>query len=162
MKYKVNDQVRVREDLKENNFYGGCRATAEMEKFAGKIVTISRVNEHSERYKVKEDEEIRNWSEEMFEGLATFTKSDLKEGDICTLRNGDKEAFMEGDFCGYDLDGYEEDLTSKDGDKNCDIVKVERPTKLETVFERKEEPKEMTLKEVCEKLGYEVKIIKEN
>lgn len=70
-------------------------------------------------------------------------KSDLKNGDIVTYRNGVKR-FVSGDklvengyFCSY-LKGYEDDLTKADS-KELDIIKVERPYKYETIFERKEE-----------------------
>lgn len=78
--------------------------------------------------------------------LATFTKSDLKDGDIVIQRNGDKKRYCtnrEG-FVGIDGDSYlaysnyKENLLDKDGDEIYDIVKVERLT-YETVFERKEE-----------------------
>ena len=76
----------------------------------------------------------------------TFTKSDLKDGDIVIQRNGGKKRYCtnrEG-FVGIDGDSYlaysnyKENLLDKDGDEIYDIVKVERPT-YETVFERKEE-----------------------
>ncbi len=104
------------------------------------------------KYKVKEAQ--WSWSEEMFEGLAAFTKSDLKDGDICTLRNGDKDKYLDENFLNYDIDNYNEDLTDVDSEKEYDIVKVERPLKIETVFER-EEPTEMTIEEIEEKLGLE-------
>lgn len=74
-----------------------------------------------------------------------FTKSDLKDGDIVTYRNGDKRTIINNNLIdeqgekAHDLNYYREDLTSK-GETGClDIVKVERSTRYETVFERKEE-----------------------
>ncbi len=153
MKYNVNDKVRVRKDLKCGNYYGRCYVNDVMEEFAGKVVTISSVFEKIERYEVKEDKKGWYWSEEMFEGLTSFTKSDLQEGDICTLRNGDKDKYLDENFQNYDIDNYNEDLTDVDSEKEYDIVKVERPLKIETVFEREEEPTELTISEIKAKFG---------
>lgn len=105
-----------------------------------------------------------------------FTKYDLKDGDIVTLRNGAKLVYCDdcffdfGDRIDNNLTDFE-DLTndlkyddnswSVDTKADNDIMKVERPTQYKTMYERKEEVKEMTLAQVCEELGYNVKIIKE-
>ena len=90
-----------------------------------------------------------------------FSKKDLKVGDVLTLRNGSVGIF-DNKKTNIDCllaDNIEDDLTNNGFcGKKLDIVKVERPIKYETVFKRT--IKEMTLEEVCEKLGYEVKIIK--
>lgn len=44
MKYKVGDKVRVREDLKCGEYYGGVPFSSEMNKFKGMEFTIARVN----------------------------------------------------------------------------------------------------------------------
>lgn len=74
-----------------------------------------------------------------------FTKSDLKDGDIVTYRNGEKRTVINNkliDEEGEDaneLNYYEKDLIQEDGTSDLDIIKVERPTGYTTVFERKEE-----------------------
>lgn len=106
-----------------------------------------------------------------------FCKDDFKTGDIVTLRNGDRLIVTKNDFNDIDenndndlCDIYElnNDLSfnerevwfqSKRKDIN-DIMKVERPTQYKIMYERNE-VKEMTLAQVCEELGYKVKIIKE-
>lgn len=75
-----------------------------------------------------------------------FTKSDLKDGDVVTQRDGrqkvvcKEKAELRGicERAGLPTDNYTKDLIDKDGDTQFDIIKVERP-KYETVFERKEE-----------------------
>ena len=72
-----------------------------------------------------------------------FTKSDLKDGDIVTKRNGEKRTLV-GKYLhnvkrASPLTYYTEDLKDAGGLKEHDIIKVERPVKYETVFERKEE-----------------------
>ena len=91
-----------------------------------------------------------------------FTKADLQEGDIVTDRKGDKsiycETAKENFFKGYtaEIDYFDNNLKDKDGEIEYDIVKVERPVKLETIWERQEnETVEMTVEELEEKLGIE-------
>lgn len=75
-----------------------------------------------------------------------FTKKDLKEGDIITLRNGKKGRY-EGKRTSVDCLLYhniEDNLTNNGlAGKALDIVKVERIKETEVVFERKEETTEI-------------------
>lgn len=50
-------------------------------------------------------------------------------------------------FLNDDLNYSENELSKND------IVKVERPIKVETLFEREEEPTELTISEIKEKFG---------
>ena len=95
---------------------------------------------------------------------------DLKNGDIVTLRNGDRLIYARD--CFKDLNdnfsnpisskgNINEDLTYYMGENEYDIVKVERPVKYETVFER-EEVQELTVDEISERLGYKVKVVGED
>ena len=66
----------------------------------------------------------------------TFTKSDLEDGDKCTLKNGqvifvDKTSIYGFNSIDAQLKYFRNDDVS--------IVKVERPVKYETLFEREEE-----------------------
>lgn len=76
MKYKVGDKVRIREDLLIDKKYDGCRFTSSMTVFLGKIVTIRKVYENSNRYKIEEDYEIWAWTGEMFEPLESENQAD--------------------------------------------------------------------------------------
>ena len=101
----------------------------------------------------------------------------LKDGDIVTVRNGDRLVYYGNGFGDLDTDNYSNDLSIiSDLDVNLnyiddiclgykksasDVIKIERPIITTTIWEREEkEPVEMTLEEVCEKLGYDVKIVK--
>ncbi len=101
-------------------------------------------------------------------------KSDLKGGDIVTYRNGAVrvidinrkrivylENFNDLSMCFND---YNEDLFNDDNcNTNWDIVEVYRPTTKETFkTERKKEIKKMTVAQICEELGYDIEIIKED
>lgn len=76
MKYKVGDKVRIREDLLIDKKYDGCRFTSSMTVFLGKIVTIRKVYENINRYKIEEDYEIWVWAGEMFEPLESENQAD--------------------------------------------------------------------------------------
>ena len=117
----------------------------------------------------------------------TFKKSDLKTGMYITLRNGGKYIVMLNVEHSYPddkdlligvndnklngwikLSTYTEDLLDVDGDKRFDIMEVEKCNHLGWLFNntaefisiyKREEKKEMTLKEIEAALGYKIKII---
>lgn len=97
-------------------------------------------------------------------------KEYLKDGDIVTLKNGDRLVLFSGGFTDLereghwidDLDDYEDDLRTCDRFYDeYDIVKVERPVEYETVFTR-DDAVELTVDEISEKLGYKVKVVGED
>lgn len=82
-----------------------------------------------------------------------FTKSDLQDGDIITLRNGEKYIKKGNSIltaCAIiELEDFTENLNdSTNGKENIDVIKVERPTRYETVYERAEEEKKEILDKV--------------
>lgn len=108
-----------------------------------------------------------------------FTKEDLKTGDVVKRRSGrigivNRELEMIIVESGWDdFDYIDEDLTSK-GDSAYDIVAVRRPYDKfhctfgafkhnfgELIYDRDgDETVEMSLEEVCEALGKNIKIVK--
>ena len=110
-----------------------------------------------------EEEDYRKGKDNM-----EFKKDDLKNGDIVTLRNGDRLVFVgsedfidlsdDNDNCLSDICDLEDDFTHESYE-DSDIVKIERPVEYTTVFKR-EEVKEMTVEEISKALGYEVKVVK--
>lgn len=64
MKYKVGDKVKVRSDLKCEEYYGGITFTFKMNRFKGMEFTIARVN-YGGYYEVLETP--YNFTEEMLE-----------------------------------------------------------------------------------------------
>lgn len=132
MKFKVGDKVKV---IK-------CSIDGERCKNLNKVSTITEIGEHlCYPYMLKD---IREPFKENELALVEkqFTKSDLKDGDIVTYRNGLKKIVSGDKLYGNDLFTslryYPEDLKDVDGEEKNDIVKVERPVKYETVFEREE------------------------
>lgn len=157
MEFKVGDRVRFSKAM------DGNKHIPEVE-FDNKIRRIVKINNDEFRLEGLPE----NWffeSELELVDTSKFTKSDLQEGDIVTDREGCKSLFHNGELRGRTLSiyGLTDDLKDKEGKSDDDIVKVERPIKLETVFERKEEPevREMTMTELCEHFGCKVKIVKE-
>lgn len=132
MKYKVGDRVKV---IKE-----GTHGEA-----IGALVTIVAVCEASKAqpYKCQTEKRGNWWFYENEIEPVLFTKSDLKDGDIVTLRNNKRKRVIgqiliskEGSI---NLNYYTNKLINV-VDNSFDIIKVERrPERLETVFERKEE-----------------------
>lgn len=121
---------------------------------------------------------ILEWSDFMNN---TFTKADLRTGDVVLRRDGDIEIvirldkfelFLRDDGQYNDLYGINDDLTSTFA-INRDIIAVRRPNydhectfsafeykKGILVYDREqEETEEMTLAEVCKLLGKNIKII---
>ena len=87
MKYKAGDKVRVREDLSKEEYYDGCYVNSEMGEFAGRVVTISRAPELTNRYGIKEDNMRWCWTDEMFKTLedknTTDETNDSEEWFLC-------------------------------------------------------------------------------
>ena len=135
MKFKVGDKVKV---IK-------CSIDGERCKNLNKVSTITEIGEHlCYPYMLKD---IREPFKENELALVEkqFTKSDLKDGDIVTYRNGDKRTVIAGNLINSNggiskkLNQYTNELKDTVIGERLDIVKVERPTQYEEVFERKEE-----------------------
>ena len=182
MKYKVGDKVRIVKEKKGPDWNSeGC-----MDKWLGEIMTIESVLGFN-HYEMKEDGGVWYWEDHMIEGKVTeMTKSGLIAGrHVAETRNGDKYLIFDSedgkfmyqvDGGGFmDLEGYDEDMLKINKHKIYDIMKVfevetacnrtgfnrEDNRYLALIWER-EEPKEMTMAELEEKLGYKVKIVKEH
>lgn len=111
----------------------------------------------------------------------TFTKADLKTGDIIKRRNGSTEiVILELDVClcktGFNsLSSIHNDLTYGRGCEQSDVVAVRRPKNAnqcqfaafdlelgDLVYDRERDTVvEMTMEEICAALGKTVKIVKE-
>lgn len=148
MNYKVGDIVKIKNDFSCSKKYE-IGTNKKMEKYAGKTMTIREINGNAYRMEEDNGEYYGNgwrWSEDMLKGKVDFTKSDLKDGDVVTYKNGDKRTKISNRLLNEDgnttnwLHSYNEDLTREcEERKETDIIKVERPTGYETVYERKEE-----------------------
>lgn len=179
MKYKVGDKVRIVKEKK--SIYWNMQGL--MDEWLGEVMTIAEASTFF--YRMQEDNGRWVWKDDMIEGRAEMKKSYLIAGrHVVETRDGAKYLifdseegkFMYGIYDGFmDLERYHEELTRMSGDKSYDIVKVYElkcpasqnsikaylEQHLTLVWER-EEPKEMTMAELEEELGYKVKIVKEH
>lgn len=149
MKFKVGDKVRIKKDLDSNKMYR-VAIVSKMEEYKGKVAEIVAVRGKT-GYALDIDKGYWKWSDDTFELVESkkFTKSDLKDGDIVTRRDKNKGIVNERDNEIRRLDNnnmviplssYTEDLKNTGRAGKClDIIKVERPIKYETVYERAEE-----------------------
>lgn len=157
MKFKVGDKVRIKKDLDSNKMYR-VLIVSEMEEYKGKVAEIVAVR-GTTGYALDIDKGYWKWSDDTFELVESkkFTKSDLKDGDIVTRRDKNKSKVYKKENKIIRLDNndiftflcnYTEDLKNTGGAGKClDIIKVERPVKYETVYERVEEDKKEILDE---------------
>lgn len=155
MRFKVGDKVRVRKDLIVGKCYGkdDLLFVDDIKKYKGKQFEIIKTSGCD--YKL--DNSNYYFNDDMLE--PAFTTQDLKVGDRITLRNG-VSGIWNGRMIGaLTYDEINEDLTNNGALGSClDIVKVEKPKKYETIYER-EKARKMTVKEISEALGYEVEVV---
>lgn len=148
MKFKRGDKVKFIGNYDNHlaNIGHSKLTLRDLIKRFNNILTVSNPEGNKGYIEVKEDE-FWCFKEDELELIQNkqFTKSDLKDGDVVTYRDGRKRIVqgenlkkINGDY-GYDLGAYREDLTEKYDDENFDIIKVERPAGYTTVFERKKE-----------------------
>ena len=130
MKFKVGDKVKVIAKKHGHGFN------------IGEIVKIEEISDRDYKCSSLKENELWWMGEDEFTKVK-FTKLDLKDGDIVTYRKGLKKIVSGDKLYGNDLFAslryYKENLKNVDGEEEYNIVKVERPVKYETVFERKEE-----------------------
>lgn len=122
MKFKVGDKVKVIAKKHGHHFN------------IGEIVKIEHTSEYNYICKSLKNNDYWNLGDDEIVKVK-FTKADLKDGDKCTLRNG--QVVFVDKTSNYSFESIDEQLSYFNDDVS--IVKVERPVKYETVFERKEE-----------------------
>lgn len=122
MKFKVGDKVKVIAKKHGHHFN------------IGEIVKIEHTSEYGYTCKSLKNNNYWNLRDDEIVKVK-FTKADLKDGDKCTLRNG--QVVFVDKTSQYCFENIDEQLKYFNDDVS--IVKVERPVKYETLFERKEE-----------------------
>lgn len=138
MKFKIGDKVKVVK----------CEISGERCGNINKISTITQVEKDVPYpYILKDLDEVFSEDEIELVRKERFTKADLKDGDKCTLKNG--QVIFVDKTSNYGFSNINEQLKYFNDDVS--IIKVERPVKYETMFERKEEILEEMLDEVEKK-----------
>lgn len=153
MEFKVGDKVRIisKKDGDEYTTYGfEIGEKYEVKAILGNRLTISNGRVNGYIYKNNVELIQKN----------TFTNESLKNGDKCILKNGKVIIFNKDNSyqkTTYVFENLDSNLKYNLND-NVSIVKVERPVKYKTVFERVEEEK----KEILDKAekNYLSRIIK--
>lgn len=126
MKFKIGDKVKVVK----------CEILGERCGNINKISTITQVEKDVPYpYILKDLDEVFSEDEIELVRKERFTKADLKDGDKCTLKNG--QVIFVDKTSDYGFSNINEQLKYFNDDVS--IAKVERPVKYETMFERKEE-----------------------
>ena len=167
MKFKIGDRVRIKKDLNHNKYYE-ITVVDGMEKYAGKVMTIKTTT--SRGYRLEEDDEEWNWSEDTMEEIAKPTKEELFKMPLGTIIKTDRQEHNifvkvgENDFYNDDRDHIESCYVNDDLSLNCNlskkIIEIQEPT-YETIYIADEEVKEMTIAEIEKELGYPIKVVKE-
>lgn len=144
MKFKVGDKVKlINEKEAEMMMRCGFRL--------GNLYKIVQVLEKNVVVKNSQNRTYVADKNEVLKIENGFSKADLEFGDKVTYRNGSAKT-VSGPFlidhqgCAF-LDYYDEKLKCEEN-PDIDIVKVERPVKYKTVFERVEEEKKEILDKV--------------
>ena len=168
MKYKVGDDVLIRSDLVFGKNYGGFTVDSAVTDKRGKIRTIEKVGDVC--YTI---DGYPSFTDEMIERKISFTKDDLKVGYVVETKGGELKMVMEvqkglvlaANGACINLDNYSEELTNIQQFTQYDIVKVYGFTAWSAqalrvsasdryiIWERKEEPIEITIEEIAKLKG---------
>ena len=172
MKFKIGDIIKGKAGngycITNSNMYKAevtkILADGDMEI---KVLSHKKSSEEGQEHVVtNSDEEFELIShkkitkEELFDfPIGTRITTDAKEDNVFTKTQSDEFENDEYDIINdYDV---EDDLTLNDEDYGKRIVKIEVPATYDVVYDFSQQVREMTLAEISEELGYEVKIIKE-
>lgn len=141
MKFKVGDQVKIREDLSLGKYYS-VHLSRSMLSNKGKEAKITYISPDGNACHLDINGDDWWWSEGMLEPYTSkIAKKDLRDGDYCVFKNGDK-AIKIGNYVGIynavvPLREYNNKL-EHNYDSNYDIVRINRPTKYETIYKNDE------------------------
>ena len=141
MKFKIGDKVKIKENLSCKG-YDTAYFVRPMEKYKGKEAKITYISPHESTCRLDIDDGRWWWSEGMLElYMAEIRKSDLKDGDCCVFKNGNK-AIKKSKYvvmgCGaISLREYSNKL-EHNLDSRFDIVRIDRPVEYETIYKNDE------------------------
>ena len=142
MKFKVGDEVRVREDLEVNKIYNDFIFVPDMKKQKSKIVKITQVSDNTNSYRIMEDLERYFWTDEMLEPIEKERKEmNIEElnleyknkMDMLMEEYRDKvkeiaeeeEPFIKEGQGYFTIDNYFRILTTKNFDCEDDVERIQ-------------------------------------
>lgn len=141
MKFKVGDTVKIRENLSSKG-YGVAYFTSQMKKYRGKEAKITYISPDGCACCLDIDSGQWGWSEDMLEPYTSkIAKKDLRDGDYCVFKNGDK-AIKIGNYVGtynavVPLREYNNKLEHNFNPRR-DIIRIDRPVEYETIYKNDE------------------------
>lgn len=141
MKFKVGDKVKIKENLSCKK-YGATYFTSLMRRYRDKEAKITYISPDGNVCHLDIDSGSWGWSEDMLEPYTSkIAKKDLRDGDYCVFKNGDK-AIKIGNYVGthnavVPLREYNNKL-EHNFNSNYDVVRINRPTKYETIYKNDE------------------------
>lgn len=170
MEFKIGEKVKVKslEELKKiNNFLGVF--ISDMEKYVNDIVTIKDIDnkgvwfeENQWTWDIRAIEKIKITKEKVLSmPIGTKIITDAKDENYKVWTKISNEKFA--NCYGYIIDDYEinKNLTLSVNEKiGTKIIEIEKPI-FEKIYEAPK-IKKMTVSEICEELGYDVEIVKED
>lgn len=186
MKYKIGDRVRI---VSSRDGQERWNSSCLMDKYMGTIMTIDgtrRTSDGYTTYRMREDNGKWQWYPWMIkckEEKDMFGKSDLSNGDLLVMRNGEHYVVMKNYYDGKDTwlcvnaYGWLDPYTSFGEEMRCstmdcfDVMRVLRPNgrfanfarfcedDYKVVYERDESRKKMTVEDIERELGYKVAIV---
>lgn len=173
---KVNDIVKVNSKCDDIHVIGKIGKIIDVDDFHVTVQFFENIDgcwgDNHDKWCLEKDEVIlmqENLNKEFLLDLPIGTKlfTDREENN-CFIKINDNEfenddndvlAIKEDKFITSDFD-FEKNEINFYGNR-YKIIKIERPNYY-SVYEKEQHPKEMTIKEISEILGYDVKIVKEN
>ena len=141
MKFKVGDQVKIREDLSLGKYYP-VHLSRSMLSNKGKEAKITYISPDDDTCHLDIDSGNWWWSEDMLEPhTSKIAKKDLRDGDYCVFKNGDK-AIKIGNYVGthntvVPLREYNNKLEHNFNPKR-DIIRIDRPVEYKTIYKNDE------------------------
>lgn len=141
MKFKVGDQVKIREDLSLGKYYS-VHLSRSMLSNKGKEAKITYISPDDDTCHLDIDSGSWWWSEDMLEPYTSkVAKKDLRDGDYCVFKNGDK-AIKIGNYIGMHnavvpLREYNNKLEHNFNPRR-DIIRIDRPTEYKTIYKNDE------------------------
>lgn len=141
MKFKVGDQVKIREDLSLGKYYS-VHLSRSMLSNKGKEAKITYISPDDDTCHLDIDGDCWWWSEDMLEPhTSKIAKKDLRDGDYCVFKNGDK-AIKIGNYVGthnavVPLREYNNKLEHNFNPRR-DIIRIDRPTEYKTIYKNDE------------------------
>lgn len=176
MNFKVGDLVVPKRNLIENKVYGGLTLYEGMKKelYSCPYWTIENVRTHTDgTADIKVEGSAFTYTSEMLEPLLSVGKVvQLSDDSLAFVAESDHGLCISGPKHWFPLDCLDKNLKYRDSPFlyikrvyglsafNMHAWKLET-TGRECIWERKAEKKEMTIAEIEKKLGYSVKVIKE-